>query len=110
MTVTNYAKKSRHGTAASSIYQFERGLIVESDPEIVAPARSLASKSLCRAKSGIISRDAICGQFALYGASPSTNSARIEEMHRLQEAYENDDGVSLFDHKRAMLRVVGGTV
>jgi len=107
MTVTNYAKKSRHGTAASSIYQFERGLIVESDPEIV---RSLASKSLCRAKSGIISRDAICGQFALYGASPSTNSARIEEMHRLQEAYENDDGVSLFDHKRAMLRVVGGTV
>lgn len=115
MTVTNYAKKSRHGTAASSIYQFERGLIVESDPEIVAPARSLASKSLCRAKSGIISRDAICGQFALYGASPSTNSARIEdarieEMYRLQEAYENDDGVSLFDHKRAMLRVVGGTV
>ncbi|MCO4198685.1 hypothetical protein M2R28_03160 [Aeromonas hydrophila] len=110
MTVTNYAKKSRHGTAASSIHQFERGLIVESDPEIVAPARSLASKSLCCAKSGIISRDAICGQFALYGASPSTNSARIEEMHRLQEAYENDDGVSLFDHKRAMLRVVGGTV
>ncbi|MFA7824104.1 hypothetical protein [Aeromonas dhakensis] len=110
MTVTNYAKKSRHGTAASSIYQFERGLIVESDPEIVAPARSLASKSLCRAKSGIISRDAICGQFALYGASPSTNRAHIEEMHRLQEAYENDDGVSLFDHKRAMLRVVGGTV
>ncbi|MFM5387263.1 hypothetical protein ACK36G_08690 [Aeromonas veronii] len=110
MTVTNYAKKSRHGTAASSVSVFDSGQIIKPGSESVAPARSLASKSLCRAKSGIISRDAICGQFALYGASPSTNSARIEEMHRLQEAYENDDGVSLFDHKRAMLSVVGGTV
>ncbi|WP_206692015.1 hypothetical protein, partial [Aeromonas veronii] len=60
MTVTNYAKKSRHGTAASSVSMFDIGQMIKPGSESVAPARSLASKSLCRAKSGIISRDAIC--------------------------------------------------
>ncbi|HEH9403985.1 MULTISPECIES: hypothetical protein [Aeromonas] len=100
MTVTNYAKKSRHGTAASSIGVFDIGQIVKPDAESVAPARSLASKSLRRTTS---EGGTICGQSAL-----STNSERIEQLGRLQERYENDDGVSLFTHKFAVLRLFGG--
>ena len=100
MTVTNYAKKSRHGTAASSIGVFDIGQIVKPDAESVAPARSLASKSLRRITS---EGRTICGQSAL-----STNSERIEQLGRLQERYENDDGVSLFTHKFAVLRLFGG--
>lgn len=100
MTVTNYAKKSRHGTAASSIGVFDIGQIVKPDAESVAPARSLASKSLRRITS---EEGTICGQSAL-----STNSERIEQLGRLQERYENDDGVSLFTHKFAVLRLFGG--
>ncbi|MFM9756002.1 hypothetical protein ACKKBH_03615 [Aeromonas dhakensis] len=100
MTVTNYAKKSRHGTAASSIGMFDIGRIVKPDAESVAPARLLASKSLCRITS---EGGTICGQSAL-----STNSERIEQLGRLQERYENDDGVSLFTHKFAVLRLFGG--
>lgn len=103
MTVTNYAKKSRHGTAASSIGVFDIGQIVKPDAESVAPARSLASKSLRRAASEGSSKGTICGQSAL-----STNSERIEQLGRLQERYENDDGVSLFTHKSAVLRLFGG--
>jgi len=100
MTVTNYAKKSRHGTAASSIGVFDIGQIVKPDAESVAPACSLASKSLRRITS---EGGTICGQSAL-----STNSERIEQLGRLQERYENDDGVSLFTHKFAVLRLFGG--
>ncbi|HAU4896514.1 hypothetical protein NAT02_14370 [Aeromonas hydrophila] len=100
MTVTNYAKKSRHGTAASSIGVFDIGQIVKPDAESVAPARSLASKSLRRITS---EGGTICGPSAL-----STNSERIEQLGRLQERYENDDGVSLFTHKFAVLRLFGG--
>ncbi|MGL6645771.1 hypothetical protein ACSZOH_10090 [Aeromonas caviae] len=103
MTVTNYAKKSRHGTAASSVSMLDNGQIAKSDAESVAPVRSLASKSLRRKASGGSSKVTICGQSAL-----STTSERIEQLGRLQERYENDDGVSLFTHKFAVLRLFGG--
>ena len=48
MTVTNYAKKSRHGTAASSVSMFDIGQIIKPSAESVAPARSLASKPVPR--------------------------------------------------------------
>ncbi|MGY3896244.1 hypothetical protein [Aeromonas enterica] len=108
MTVTNYAKKSRHGTAASSIGMFDIGQIVKPDAESVAPARLLASKSMCRTASGGSCKGTIRGQSALYDAPHSTNSELIEKLRRLQEGYENDDGVSLFNHKLAVLRLFGG--
>lgn len=50
MTVTNYAKKSRHGTAASSVSMFDIGQIIKPGSESVAPAPRWQAKA-CAAQS-----------------------------------------------------------
>lgn len=106
MGVTKYTKKSRPSTAASSIGMFDIGQMVKPDPESVAPVHQQASKSLRSAASGQTSKDTIRGQSALYDTPPSTVSDLLEELNRLQEAYKNDVDVTLYKHKRAVLRVV----
>jgi len=103
-------KKSRPDPAASSVYLPNVGQFLKADVKIVALVQPLASKSQRRVKSGKICKDAMRGQFALHGTLPSTHSVRIESLRRLEEARENDDGLTLFDRKVAVMRVVGGAV